>query len=478
MKINKLALRFLPSLPGFAKNSPAPVWLLALPFAVLAAFGMPRQSAFPYSFQVGQPWNYRALKAPFDFDVLYPEEQVRPAVEQVNAEHGPYFLLDTDVARQQKRQFARLLDEQVSIGRHDAQYDDLRANAGVYLSFGQQILDLLYAQGIADPNEEAFKATPGFVFVAVGTTERRVPVRSLLTVASAMDFLTDTLPYAPLRQPELVLPMLEKVLIPNLRFSDSLTSASLRKKLAAVMSTGVSVRKGETIVQRNELISNNIHLKLTSLHRRYDEPQGWLVTLGYGLLAGLAFGIFFFWFAQTQQDRNYSRRARLLPPILALLGIIAVGFGSRVAAAVPLLWPFWILPVLLRRSYNWRVSLGVWGIVVFLTTIALDWSAGWLVVQGMGLVVVLVLLHRDATVGSAYLEGSGSPFYGWRARTLAVASIATLQTLAGLAAGWAGKIPDVLWTTDSIIFLFAAAAFSLLAFPLGEFVTERKRIGE
>ncbi|MCY7328017.1 MAG: hypothetical protein LH618_05685, partial [Saprospiraceae bacterium] len=226
MKINKLALRFVPFPLGFAKNLPAPAWLLALPFAILAALGMPRQSAFPYSFQVGQPWNYRALKAPFDFEVLYPEEQVRPAVEQVNADHGPYFLLNTDVARQQKRQFARLLDDQVSIGRHDAQYDELRANAGIYLNFGQQMLDLLYTQGIVDPNEEAFQATPGFIFVVVGNTERRVPVRSLRTVASAMNFLTDTLPYAPLRQPELVLPMLEKVLIPNLRFSDSLTAAN------------------------------------------------------------------------------------------------------------------------------------------------------------------------------------------------------------------------------------------------------------
>jgi len=478
LKINKLALRFVPFPLGFAKNLPAPAWLLALPFAILAALGMPRQSAFPYSFQVGQPWNYRALKAPFDFEVLYPEEQVRPAVEQVNAEHGPYFLLNTDVARQQKRQFARLLDDQVSIGRHDAQYDELRANAGIYLNFGQQMLDLLYTQGIVDPNEEAFQATPGFIFVVVGNTERRVPVRSLRTVASAMNFLTDTLPYAPLRQPELMLPMLEKVLVPNLRFSDSLTAANLRKKLAAVRSTGVSVRKGETIVPRNELISNDVYLKLISLHRRYDEPQGWLVTLGYGLLAWLAFGIFFFWFAQTQQHRSYSRRAQLLPPLLALLGIIVVGFGSRVAAAVPLLWPFWILPVLLRRAYGGRVSVGVWGIIVFLTTISLDWSAGWLVVQGMGLAVVLLLLHRDASVGFAHLEGLGSPFYGWWVRTLAVAFIAALQTLAGLAAGWAGKIPDVLWTTDSIIFLFAAAAFSLLAFPLGEFVTERKRIGQ
>ena len=470
-KINKSALRFLPVSFAFHKSLPVHSWLLALVCAVGAAFVMPRQSAFPYAFQVGQPWNYRALKAPFNFEVLYPEEQVRAGVERVNAEHGPYFWLDTEVARQQKRQFARLLDDQITLGRHDAQYDDLRANAGIYLNFGQQMLDLLYTQGIADPNEEAFQSTPGFVFVVVGNTERRLSVRDLQTVTSARNFLTDTLPYSPLRQPELVLTMLEKVLTPNLRYSDSLSLASRRKKLAVVMGTGIMVRQGETIAQRNELISNDIYLKLHSLQRRYADPKGWLVTLGYGLLAWLAFGVFCFWWTQTRENGYRSRRAHLLPVVLALLGIVAVGFGSRVAAAVPLLWPLWILPVLLRRAYGLATGLGVWGVVVFLTTISLDWSAGWLVVQGTGLAALLVLT-RGEPGGPPYVDGLGSPSYSWRHRALAAGGVAALQTAAGLAAGWAGKIPDVLWTTDSIVFLFAAAAFSLLAFPLGEVIAQ------
>ena len=179
----------------------------------------------------------------------------------------------------------------------------------------------------------------------------------------------------------------------------------------------------------------------------------------------------YLWWTQTREDGYRSRRAHLLPVVLALLGIVAVGFGSRVAAAVPLLWPLWILPVLLRRAYGLATGLGVWGMVVFLTAISLDWSAGWLVVQGTGLAALLVLT-RGEPGGPPYVDGLGSPSYSWRHRALAAGGVAALQTAAGLAAGWAGKIPDVLWTTDSIVFLFAAAAFSLLAFPLGEVIAQ------
>ena len=135
-------------------------WLLAGLCAIIFAILMPREEAFPYTFQQGQPWSYRSLNAPFDFEVLYPEEQVRSELDRVQAEHAPYFRLDAEVSRQQKKRFARLVDDQIQISRHDTQFEDLVRNQAAYLAFGHQLLDLIYGQGIADPSEEAFKDTP------------------------------------------------------------------------------------------------------------------------------------------------------------------------------------------------------------------------------------------------------------------------------------------------------------------------------
>ncbi|MEO6759100.1 MAG: hypothetical protein ABIO24_06560 [Saprospiraceae bacterium] len=455
MKIKNLELDFLPASPEQpVRQVRLPLWW-ALVFAALTAFLMPRQSAFSYAFQVGQPWNYHTLNAPFDFEVLYPEEQVQPAMAKVQSEHAPYFRLNNEVARQQKQRFSQLLEEQVRISGHDAQFDDLRANAGAYLNFGQQLLDLLFNRGIVDPKEPAFRTTPGYVYVWNGNTERQVPVRSLLTVTTAKDFLTDTLPFTTLRRPELVLPMLENVLVPNLIYSDSLTGAVLHHKLAAAMSTGITVHRGESLIQRNELVSNDSYLKLQSLARRYDPPDGWMATLGYGLLAVFAFMVYLLWFRRQYTGPLPSREAQLLPMVLAMLGILAVGFASRAGLPVPLLIPFWILPVLLRRLTGPAAGIAVWCVVMLLTTISLDWSGGWLVLQVAGLTGALLLLAGPTR---------------WRARCIAVVVVALIQILAGVAAGWAGKIPDAVWTTDSMGFLFAGACGALLAFPLANLV--------
>lgn len=476
--------------------------LLTLCSAVAAALLLPRQTPFPYRYAIGHPWSHRTLRAPFDFEVLYPEQQVQAEVQRVRDEHGPYFRLSTDIAKQQKRKFAQLLEEQARISRHDTQFDDLNHNLAAYARFGQAMLDHVFAEGLADPQEEVLAQTPGgFVYVTAGKEERRVALGDLWTVTTAHNFLTDTLPYTALRQPELLLPILEKVLVPNLLYSDSLTLASQRHKLAAVRSTGVSVQKSEPVVQRGEIVTPDTAQKLDSLARRYDAPRGPEVLLGYALLALLAFGGFFYGFEDQQPT---TKNQQLFWAAIALALIAAISAGSKIGLAVPLLLPLYALPFLLAARpqaqvsgssaaevseitpsfsdasppvavkhdtaqrdlhtplpvapFFWEkrpawpsVGLALWGIVVLLSTAALDWGAGWSLIQAAGLAGVLF-----------FQPTSGS----WRARGLAALLTALLQIAAWAGVGWAGRLPDSVWTADVLLFLLVSAGLWLGVYPL------------
>ncbi|HOY05240.1 MAG TPA: hypothetical protein PLO67_07555 [Saprospiraceae bacterium] len=436
--------KFFESFPVLSQQAnwpPRRYWLLAGLCAAVFAVLMPRDEVFPYRFQEGQPWSYRSLHAPFDFEVLYPDEQVRAEVERVNTEHAPYFYLNPDVARQQKKRFARLVTEQADISRHDTQFDDLVRNQAAYISFGSQMLDIIYSRGIADPAEEAFRDTPGFIYLLTPNSEKKVPVAEVGTINHAKSFLTDTLPFSPLRQPELLLPLLEKSLAINIQFSDSLTIVHKRRKMAAVTGTGVVVHQGEQVVQPGEIVTQDLSQKLQSLQRRYHTDESPYYPIGAGLLALLVFGALLFG-ARAEQEKLFP-----LISISVLVVSLTAGWLGRVGEAAPLLLPLWALPLVFPQ----RTGKGVWAAVIFLTTISFSWASGWFALQAAGFFSAQIFDTHQAT---------------WRRRIFAAGGILAglLLTLVGLA--FSGKLPATMRWTDAVTFLALGAVLSLAVFPL------------
>lgn len=429
-------------------------WVLALICAGVFALLMPREELFPYHFQVGQPWSYRSLYAPFDFEVMYPDEQVRSEVERVNSEHAPYFLLDPEVARRQKKQFARLVSEQAQLSKHDTQFDDLVHNQAAYIAFGNQLLDIIYNNGIADPGEEAFRDNPGFVYVVTPLSERKVPVKEVGTIHQAKDFLTDTLPFCPLRQPELILPLLEKSLTVNMRYSDSLGQAGKRRKLAAVAGTGIIVRQGEPVAQPGEILTTETVQKLQSLERRYHSDDAPLYPLGSGLLALLVFFVLLAVFYQKKVE--ITEVSYPVAAILTLSLSLAAGWLGRVGEAAPLLIPFWVLPFFLGRE----AGKFVWIAVLLLTTYACPWPAGWLFLQSAGWLITSLWLDQQPS---------------WRGKMwlATITYVIQMLVLAGLT--WSEKLPHSMYWTDAATFLGLAAGISLATYPFQNWAMSEKQ---
>ncbi len=430
----------------------APGWL-ALAAALIAALVMPQQSPFPYHFDKGQPWNYPDLKAPFDFEVLFPEDQVREQLDAINTQHAPYFAVHPEIARQQKQRFAELIKEQTRISRNDTQFEDLVRNSANYQNYGQQMLSILYDKGIGGPELSALRRDDpnAAIYLVSGANEQRVPVSGLFTRESAIDFLTDTLPYSPLRQPEMLLPILEKTLAPNVLYSDSLTAAGKRRKIAAVVSTGITVRKNEVIVKKGELVTDEVFRKLDSLSGRYEAPKGWQVVAGYFLLAFSAFLMFFLWLKKDHAALWENREALLLAPVLVLFLLLLLSLSSWIGPEVTLLVPLWGVPRLLGRALGEDLGWVSWSLLMVLSTVSMDWSAGWLSIQMAGL------------AGVQFFQSAAA---NWTVRAGRTLFVVLLQSVIWQACILAGKLPAGLQITDVVLFLLVANALFLLVLPL------------
>ena len=284
-----------------------------------------------------------------------------------------------------------------------------------------------------------------------GSYEQRIPVAQFFTLATARAFLSDTLPYSPLRQPELLLSFLEKSLAPNVQYSDSLTVLSKRKKIAAVVGTGITVRKGELIVRKMELVNDDIFRKLSSLSQRFDAPKRWLVTIGYALLAWMAFGVYFFWLSWKHPELWANRVALLLAPTLVLLLLLLVSLSTWLGLAIALIIPLWGLPLLLKNTYPASVAWASWGLVVLLSTISLDWGPAWMAIQVSG-------------AATAYLFFSNAR--GLKAQGLGAGATTLAQVAMWLACLLAGKLPAGLQSADVVLLLLIANGLLFSLSPL------------
>jgi cyclic-di-AMP phosphodiesterase PgpH len=436
--------------------------LLTIVSAVLASALMPRQEPFPYRYTIGQPWHYHTLYAPFDFDVLRPDNEARVLTDKVMAEHGPYALERADIAREQIQNIARILEKQRSISRDDVQFEDLVAKPGAYLNLARRLLGRVYDIGLMDEVlTEKLRENPATpIYTWDGKTEKRLDANQLLTLERAHNFLTDSLPFSDLQSPEVLFPLLEKALVPNIIYSDSLTEATRRAKLAAAMSAGILVRKGDEIVQQNALVNTEIAQKLTSLSRRYATPPAWAAWLGYGLFALLVFGLYYHWL-RVNQPATWAQRDHWLPLLASVpvyIGIVS--FLSKIGMAVLLLAGLPVLALLLLPLYSLRISLITCGLAGLLVAFALSWGTTWAAIQIIGLVGIWAMHYNAAT---------------FQERLTAAAGVAALQITVCAAAQLAGNLPDTLIWSETVIFILLANALSLSAFFAGQMWMERDK---
>ncbi len=425
-------------------------FLMPVLAAFLAAFLMPRPAGFSFKFEKNQVWKYTDLVVPADFEVLRPAAEVAEKIETIEAEHGRYFFLDPEVNRFQKKRYSNLVERQAEISSHDQQYADLVANPGAYQSYGQKLLEDIFSKGVSDAPRGPTNPDEN-TYIIWSNSERKLKAGQLLTLRTAEEMLTDSLPFAPLRQPELILPLLEKCLVPNLFFSDSLTHAGKAKKIANVRRAGFSVKKGEKIIQKGQIVGEEHWLKLNTLAEQNPSKNSILISFGYFLVALLGFGGLFFWqknfgFLQISRFQNEKLYA------VILLGLAAVKLLIWFGDAVPLLLPIFILPMILKKNHDTPTAILTWAILVFLVGFSLDWGVAWLFIQISGAAATMFFFNSDLNLN----EKLGA--------SLLVGGVMNLAWLATLISE---KLNPALQTGDVPIFLIVSTFIGLVFLPTG-----------
>src|SRR3954462_10672619 len=83
------------------------IWkfILFLVTVLLIVVALPKETQFNYTFQMGKPWGYDNLLAPFDFPINKTEAELNEEKAAVLKSAHPFYRFNTDIGVQKEHSF-------------------------------------------------------------------------------------------------------------------------------------------------------------------------------------------------------------------------------------------------------------------------------------------------------------------------------------------------------------------------------------
>ena len=350
-------------------------YLLAAAAIVFISLLFPNNTKFKFQFELGQTWRYDDLTAPFDFPILKTEEELNTEKAERLRNFSPYYQMDENIADSAAVAFETAFNQQLAEVRKANQFDDVSKKPDRYLNYGKSFLDRLFRRGIVRIESDHLRKGRDFVVNIVrGNTAQPQTIDNLFTVEQARSTISDSLPYAKLSEPEFIFPLIESAVRPNVFYNDTLTGKFRKEQLADISTSRGMVKKGELVIPRDGIVTEEIYQKLVSLKSEYQQEvtgikSGWMVLLGYILLTTLIIGVFFYYLYSLVPEafeKLPSLAFILLWPTLFAYLVYLVESSDTLS---PYLIPFCVVPIVIKTFFQPRVAFFTYIIVVLVASL-------------------------------------------------------------------------------------------------------------
>lgn len=250
-------------------------------------FMLPRSPRFGYEYKKGEHWMYETLVAEFDFPILKTDQQLKEEKDSVKNARVPYFDMSTQAYDSAMARAYRLPYE---------------GNEDLISLLQDSALDFIYSKGVFDSKDaEHYGVESECVLVQDENSEIRVPVQEVFTVASATEYLKDACIRAGVENVDSLWQALglKSLIMPNVRFSQSMTDDNFNDRMYHPSSTSNYVSRSEVIVEKGELVTDQIANLLDSYKAEFDRSVGYSGTTtamwtGIAIVALIMVVLFFF----------------------------------------------------------------------------------------------------------------------------------------------------------------------------------------
>lgn len=361
----------------------------------------PRQENFHYEYEVGKPWRYARLIAPYDFPILRSDSAVMQIEDSIRNQIVPRYTFDNKVSEDALRQL------QKTGGK-------LPAEASTHL---QQTLEQIYRQGVITGEEQGRLAQihSADVILIDGDVVTTVPKQTLLTELQAYELLRGDSLFA--KEYE-TLP-LQRLLSSNLVSDTAAMNLEYKRLRQQVSYTSGVVLAESRIIDNGEIVTPrtfdiiNSYRKEQQHRRSLSSGLAWEWIGRFSIVALLLSSILVF--LGLYRRHIYIRQANIFV-IIGSITIMAIltSIASHMEINSVYLVPIGIVTILISTFFGSRTAFFCHMVMVLLCSFIAPSRFEYVIIQSIvGMVIVFSLkdglqdrkqlMHTALFAGIGYL---------------------------------------------------------------------------
>lgn len=355
---------------------------------VLISFFFPKSGYFKYDYQLGKPWKYENLIAPFDFGIQKSKEELEKEKEEFLEDQAPYYRFDKGVASKQEAQYKDLYLK--AIGYSNMPDSVFHANSDTSVNYygALRVLDKLFEKGIIQlaPQHKNFSKDRAINLLIEDNRAERKLLSDFYTVHEAYEYMSKEIEANPVLSKEFLMPILNNVISHNIFYDELLTQRFQDESLQGLSTTRGMIQEGEMIISKGAIVTPVKIQVLNSFKSEYEKrvvglKKSQIVFFGNILLVSIILIVFTF-FLRVFSNEVFENTRKLLF-VISLIVMMVIVLSKVVETDLPILYaiPFCIIAIILRTFFGARVAFHAHITLVLLSSFILPLGIEFLFLQ-------------------------------------------------------------------------------------------------
>lgn len=365
--------------------------LILLGAVLIIVYLFPGESKFKYEFSKGKPWMHEDMIAEYNFPIYKTDAELAFERDSILKEYKPYFRLDTNILHKQEERFIAsfnlewkkyLLDEYDlteplnELSRKQRKLITVKEN---YLELGQDLLKFVYSKGIVEITDVLDQVDNEnlSIVIMIGNMAQDYSYSEVFTQKSAYEYVVTSLgDHKWDNNSEKTGDFLKTLNFNNFiqfnLFYDIETSNNEKQSLIDEISlTAGMVQRGERIISRGEVVSQNKFRVLESLKREYETRSGssgnyFLIVLGQFLLVAVSLIMLFLFLYNFRREIFNNNLHTFFIVLLIVLFELIIFLTMKTGIISFYFIPIVILPIIIRVFFDSRLALFIYFILLML----------------------------------------------------------------------------------------------------------------